>query len=715
MNATITKKGMVEMEDAEKRMYEFTEWASENIGEKTGIWYSPYLKQMGSYLKLFKFRDVEELKENFFLYSTYDSFSETYQDLFKETDENIQEIIKGKTLRYPKESVLIIKDFTAAFAKYTYDKGNRSKPDNYGGIPSIGAVCRAYLKFLYYKEHPHLAYPKKNEKIKSQGGKVDDSINYWLYAAGEQSKNWAEFYESEIMALGWDYLGNLENYKLREDIESKMMNNRDDDIIPKNESKAIWDFLKEIQTGDVIYVKQGTKKIIGKGTVTGDYYFDQSAENYKHRRKVDWLNIGEWTLDEGVAQKTLTNVNNQTDWIAYVDQLINEEDLPDEKSKIVNQFELWLSEQKLPSGELLNEKTVKVKINALISAEKDTDIDIFGERDPSIIEDLAEEYLNNRQEIKYKGVTKSAFDYYIKFIETRPVVKEENEKYNKKDFLNEVFISDFEYDDLYSILQNKKNIILKGAPGVGKTFMADRLAHSIMGEKDDSRIQFVQFHQSYSYEDFIEGFRPKEDGEGFERKTGPFVKFARKASEDLDRDYFFIIDEINRGNMSKIFGELMMLIEMDKRGKAINLLYSNESFSVPENLYIIGMMNTADRSLALLDYALRRRFAFIDVKPAFDSEGFKRFVDEFDEEDKFSTTIKIVKELNTEIRNDLGKGFEIGHSYFLDSAYKVNVHKRLNEVVNYEIGPQLLEYWFDEPTKAEEWIARMLRSVNDDR
>jgi 5-methylcytosine-specific restriction protein B len=131
------------------------------------------------------------------------------------------------------------------------------------------------------------------------------------------------------------------------------------------------------------------------------------------------------------------------------------------------------------------------------------------------------------------------------------------------------------------LLRTKKNIILQGAPGVGKTYAAKRLAYSIMGVKDVERVMMVQFHQSYSYEDFIMGFRPS--ATGFELKKGAFYNFCKKAEIDSDNEYFFIIDEINRGNLSKIFGELFMLIENDKRGNALQLLYSDEKFAVPKN------------------------------------------------------------------------------------------------------------------------------------
>lgn len=178
--------------------------------------------------------------------------------------------------------------------------------------------------------------------------------------------------------------------------------------------------------------------------------------------------------------------------------------------------------------------------------------------------------------------------------------------YTPQDFLHDVYLSEENYNTVKNLLTRKKNIILCGPPGVGKTYMAQRLAYSIIGSKDKTRIKTIQFHQNYSYEDFILGYRPSENG--FVIKPGPFYDFCRKAESDPAQPYFFIIDEINRGNLSKIFGELLMLIEADKRGQEVEILYSGTPFSVPENLYIIGMMNTSDRSLAMMDYALRRRF-----------------------------------------------------------------------------------------------------------
>lgn len=280
--------------------------------------------------------------------------------------------------------------------------------------------------------------------------------------------------------------------------------------------------------------------------------------------------------------------------------------------------------------------------------------------------------------------------------------------YDKDKFLEEVFMDEESYDVLMNLFLYEKNVILQGAPGVGKTFIAKRLAYSIMGVKDPNRVMMVQFHQSYSYEDFIMGFRPSENG--FELKRGAFYDFCKKAEIDSENDYFFIIDEINRGNLSKIFGELFMLIETDKRGVELRLLYSDEKFSVPKNVYIIGMMNTADRSLAMLDYALRRRFAFYEIKPGFETDGFQEYQESLDN-DKFDRLINCVENLNATIAVDesLGEGFSIGHSYFCN--LEEVTEQVLNSIVEFKLIPMLKEYWFDEPVKLNDWVNKLRSAI----
>ena len=311
------------------------------------------------------------------------------------------------------------------------------------------------------------------------------------------------------------------------------------------------------------------------------------------------------------------------------------------------------------------------------------------------------EYFQNPQGSLFK-LTRGEYDFILDMIrEENPVSTDAAiDAYTKSDFLDEVYMTEKRYENLVAVLRNKKNIILQGAPGVGKTFAARRLAWSMMGEKDDNRIEFVQFHQNYSYEDFMMGYKPVEDG--FELKYGIFYRFCQKAANQPDKEFFFIIDEINRGNMSKIFGELLMLIEKDYRGTKATLAYNGLSFSVPRNLYIIGMMNTADRSLAMIDYALRRRFSFFEVEPGFDSEGFIHYQNDLNNE-TLNELISKVKDLNHEIALDksLGKGFCIGHSYFC--GRDVCTDEWLHSIVDYDILPMLSEYWFDDPNKLQRW------------
>ncbi len=309
----------------------------------------------------------------------------------------------------------------------------------------------------------------------------------------------------------------------------------------------------------------------------------------------------------------------------------------------------------------------------------------------------------DKKAISFLNYEYGYFDAYSKILK----------KYTKADFLNDVFIDETKYESIIRLLERKKNLIIQGAPGVGKTYLAQKLAYSIIGGIDENRVKMIQFHQSYSYEDFIIGYRPADDEKKqFEKKKGVFLEFCEKAKQDSDHKYFFIIDEINRGNLSKIFGELLMLLESDKRNQKIQLLYSNDLFYIPSNLYLIGLMNTADRSLALMDNALRRRFAFVEILPAFTSEGFKSLQGKI-ENTTYNNLINCIIEINKSIENDnsLGRGFCIGHSYFIPNDINEVTEQWISDVVNYEIIPLLEEYWFDSPQELVRWTNELRQSI----
>ena len=292
--------------------------------------------------------------------------------------------------------------------------------------------------------------------------------------------------------------------------------------------------------------------------------------------------------------------------------------------------------------------------------------------------------------------------------------KQEEQPAEAASFLADSFLEAGQIQSILTALHRKKNVILQGPPGTGKTFIAKRLAHEMMGERAPARIELVQFHQSYSYEDFIQGYRPRASG-GFELRDGVFHRFCGRARRDLARPYFFIIDEINRGNLSKIFGELMMLIEADKRGEEVQLTYSaeGERFSIPPNVHLIGTMNTADRSLAMVDYALRRRFAFFDMPPQFNEKFRAHLVDRGFAPAFVDDLMERLKALNAEIGGDsnLGKGFEIGHSYFCGGLLEgSDEHDWLRAIIQNELKPQLEEFWFDDLDKASKQVELLMKN-----
>ena len=294
---------------------------------------------------------------------------------------------------------------------------------------------------------------------------------------------------------------------------------------------------------------------------------------------------------------------------------------------------------------------------------------------------------------KYRDFLKYCADQKEKVADT-------SAEYSFADDPDKPFISEEKFDEIVELLFRKKNIILQGAPGVGKTFLARKIAYQLIGQMKDENIETVQFHQSYSYEDFMQGIRPTTSGE-FKVRNGIFYNFCERAKENAEETYVFVIDEINRGNLSKIFGELMMLIESDKRSPryALKLTYSEEDspkFYVPENVYIIGCMNTADRSIAIVDYALRRRFAFCPIEPEL-GESFKAFLcSELSNEfvDKICGKLNRVNSIIRE-SSSLGKGLEIGHSYFCQISSIEDESVWWRSICKYELFPYLQEICFE--------------------
>ncbi len=575
----------------------------------------------------------------------------------------------------------------------------------------------------------------------------------WLYAPGENACKWEECLSEKKMFLGWDELGDLQEYVDKEDLEYKMKELYGDDSNYKNNILSTWDFAKEINVGDVIFAKKGRSCIIGRGIVVGEYGYDESREEFRHYREINWVNVGEWNVSETLAMKTLTNITKNAACVSELNKLINTEYKPNEAEHywwLCGNPGIW-SMKNWAVGEeqdytIYNEDGNKRRIFKNFEAAKVGDIVVCYEARPTKqivalaivskasdgekiyfkkIENLASpvdfaaikavpelrsmEFLANPNGSFFK-LSKDEYNVLNGLIRGEKIVKF-YEKYTDDDFLNEVFISRDEFETLKELVELKKNVILQGAPGVGKTFSARRLAWAMLGEKNDNNITLIQFHQNYSYEDFVMGYKPA--GNTFELQTGIFYDFCKRVAECPEEKFFFIIDEINRGNLSKIFGELLMLIEDDYRGEELTLAYRNERFSVPKNLFIIGMMNTADRSLALIDYALRRRFSFYSMRPGFDTEGFKNYLKAKNNSNLYEL-VNVIKELNKRISSDdsLGPGFEIGHSYLCHNDEITDMWLKI--VVNYDIVPLLKEYWFDNIQEAERWENKLNNVLKDD-
>ena len=435
--------------------------------------------------------------------------------------------------------------------------------------------------------------------------------NHWVIACGINSNQWDNFKDNNLIAIGWDSLGDLSKFKSKQEIFEKLKDERsENDPDPRNDALCCYDFVNSMKVNDIVFVKKGTSKLVAYGKIIGDYKYDENLSEYRNIRSVEWINIKENDIDP-ITGKTLTNFNKYPDTV---------------------------------------EKYLKLMAN------------------------------DNNKDLEF------------------------NE-------LKDTFFSEEFFNNIIDTLKVKKNIILQGPPGTGKTFISKKIAERITGKKEN--IFSIQFHQSYSYEEFVVGYKPNSEG-NFALQKGSLIQVCERAKQNENENFVMFIDEINRANISKVFGELLSLIENDKRGpeNAVKILYSENdiNFYIPSNIYFICAMNTADRSLKMVDYALRRRFSFFEFKPEFDKPEFKNFLKDKNVNAKtIDRIVNNISKVNQQISDDnfeLGDGYCIGHSYFCPKGNSSDSFgdQWYEQIIEYEIKPLINEYYFDKPDQAAELI-----------
>ncbi len=542
-------------------------------------------------------------------------------------------------------------------------------------------------------------------------------IKYWLYAPGENANMWDEFYEKGIMGLGWDEIGDLTQYKSRDEIKTALIKAYGGEGSKKNDISGNDDFLNKMAIGDVIFTKKGRNTYLGYGYVTSDYYYDQSAESYKHRRKVRWEKYGNWDTNHSIVLKTLTDITNvrskSNPSLMAPEAILNIINgiQSDKKNQMpINQilygppgtgktyelkshyFPKYTSQESSISAEQHFKNVVsecswwQVIALALLDLDKPSKVvDIMNNRWVQMKFQLSD--AKNIRPVMWSALQ----SHTIQESDTVGVkLRQPPYVFNKKD------------DSSWEVLENE---VRDQIPELYDT-LASVEKFSPRADKKFDRYFFTTFHQSYSYEDFIEGIKPvleNEESDGsvaYRIEDGIFKQICKKAEIDPENQYAIFIDEINRGNISAIFGELITLIEQDKRKGAANemtviLPYSKKPFSVPQNLDIIGTMNTADRSVEALDTALRRRFSFVEMlpKPELLKDKGENNSGEIEGIDLFS----LLSIINERIEVLVDRDHTIGHAFFINDT---SIEDLRNTFAN-KIIPLLQEYFYGDYSKME--------------
>ena len=659
---------------------------------------------------------------------------------------------------------------TRSYAKH---KGIAITPDDYRSyrewMNQVSAKLGNDFPKVSHDAHVWFTREKPDEDDDEEPSPAG-SRRFWVVAPGAGATQWHEFYEQGIIAISWTGTADLRQFETKEEVRKKLQE-LEPGTSKTNDALACWEFARSMRRGDVVFAKHGITRILGYGFVDGDYIFDSSRGSFEHVRKVRWRSKGDWEMpvDRSLPMKTLTDITSDSQLVATISDRVGlriDDDAGStrdtDRSERLSYWwlnanpKIWSFED-TPVGSRQsytshNEKGHKRQKYRYFQEAKPGDIVVGyvtspqreivgicritkglhqspeGERiefekierleKPILYETLQShpDLANSEPIVSNQGslfkLTESEHEVIRSLIdEANASLPNATKTYSKQSAMKGLFLAETPFDDMLGALREKKNLVLQGAPGVGKTFIAKRLAYALIGSDDPLRIEMIQFHQSYSYEDFIQGFRPTAKGH-FELKYGIFHQFCRRAQRDEAqlKPYIFIIDEINRGNLSRIFGELMMLIEPDKRGgaHAIPLAYAqdaDERFYVPENIHLLGLMNTADRSLAMVDYALRRRFRFATLKPEFRSDGFQANLAQAGADAALiaqivSRMVALNESISADTKN-LGLGYQVGHSFFCPASGVTPDQAWYRRVIESEVMPLIEEYWFDNEQKVK--------------
>lgn len=558
-----------------------------------------------------------------------------------------------------------------------------------------------YLKFLEEKFRS-ISYKKDNKKDRK----------YWLYSPGENAEHWEEFYEKGIIGLGWDNLGDLNQYSSKNEIVTKLQEIEGVTSSKKNDATATYEFKEVLSIGDIIIAKKGSGKLLGYGEVVSEYYYDTERNIFRNCRKMDWKKKGVWETGFPIVHKTLTDITQypteDPNFDKYYERLLNIMDggknvlrknltlnLPlnqilygppgtgktfqfqDSYFKEFTVQETSLNREQYLENIVSDLKWWQVAAIALLDLKRSKVPDIVSHELLLIKTKLTNSKNPNATIWGYLQHYTDPECEYVKLAErsSNPIFyKDENSFWEVKEDLLEQF-----YPEAYSILEEVKN-------------------YHPNPDKFIKNYEFVTFHQSFSYEDFIEGIKPNLDDEenkvSYRIEDGIFKKMCLKADADRENPYALFIDEINRGNVSAIFGELITLIEDDKRLGEKNELkaklpYSKTELGVPPNLHIFGTMNTADRSVEALDTALRRRFSFREIMPEPHLLGHITFSD-------FNLK-EVLETINLRIEALLDRDHTIGHSYFI--KIRIGETVALKDAFENKIIPLLQEYFYHDYEK----------------